>query len=84
MPAQHLPVLLALGVALTLGQRNRSSFVEHLETLLESHPERAIEYAVKGMLPKNRLGRAMFKKLKVYAGESHPHKAQNPEKFEIA
>lgn len=55
----------------------------NLETLLESHPERAIEYAVKGMLPKNRLGRAMFKKLKVYRGSEHPHSAQQPQPLEI-
>ncbi len=44
--------------------------------MLEIHPERVIQHAVKGMLPKTKLGRAMFKKLKVYAGESHPHEAQ--------
>ncbi len=43
------------------------------------HPERVIELAVKGMLPKNKLGKAMAKKLKVYAGADHPHKAQRPE-----
>jgi large subunit ribosomal protein L13 len=47
-----------------------------LETMLNTHPERVIEHAVKGMLPRNKLGRAMFKKLKVYPGDSHPHKAQ--------
>lgn len=49
-----------------------------LDKLLATHPERAIEIAVKGMLPKNSLGRAMFKKLKVYAGVEHPHAAQQP------
>ena len=44
--------------------------------LSASHPTRVIEFAVKGMLPKNRLGRAMFKKLKVYSGGEHPHHAQ--------
>lgn len=48
----------------------------NLEKLLQTHPTRAIEYAVKGMLPHNRLGAAMFKKLKVYAGTEHPHEAQ--------
>src|SRR3972149_350376 len=48
------------------------------ETLLRSHPERVIEWAVQGMLPKNRLGRAMAKKLKVYRGAAHPHQAQQP------
>lgn len=47
--------------------------------LLEQKPERIIEKAVWGMLPKNRLGRAMIKKLKVYKGAEHPHKAQSPE-----
>ena len=46
------------------------------EDMLATHPTRVIEHAVKGMLPHNRLGRAMFKKLKVYAGDSHPHQAQ--------
>ena len=50
-----------------------------LRGLLERHPERAITYAVKGMLPKNRIGRKMFKKLKVYAGPDHPHEAQQPQ-----
>ena len=47
-----------------------------LERMLEKHPTRVIEYAVKGMLPHNRLGAAMFKKLKVYPGAEHPHQAQ--------
>lgn len=47
--------------------------------LLAQKPERLIEIAVKGMLPKNKLGRAMFKKLKVYGGVDHPHQAQHPE-----
>jgi large subunit ribosomal protein L13 len=54
-----------------------------LEKLLEKHPERAIEFAVKGMLPKNPLGRAMFKKLHVFAGDKHPHAAQQPKALEI-
>ena len=49
----------------------------------EKHPERVIEYAVKGMLPKSRLGRSMFGKLKVYAGPNHPHEAQKPEVYEV-
>jgi large subunit ribosomal protein L13 len=51
--------------------------------LLDKDPRKAIEKAVWGMLPKNRLGRAMLKKLKVYAGPDHPHKAQQPQPFEI-
>ena len=49
------------------------------EHLLNQHPERLMQLAVKGMLPKTKLGRSMFKKLKVYAGNQHPHQAQNPE-----
>ena len=49
------------------------------ERMLRTHPERVIEWAVQGMLPKGRLGRAMFKKLKVYRGAEHPHAAQKPE-----
>ncbi|WP_419419317.1 50S ribosomal protein L13 [Legionella sp. D16C41] len=48
-----------------------------------SHPERVIELAVKGMLPKNVLGRQMYRKLKVYAGSEHPHTAQQPKELEI-
>ncbi|MDP2729229.1 MAG: 50S ribosomal protein L13 [Dehalococcoidales bacterium] len=47
-----------------------------LEEMLESHPARVIEHAVTGMLPRNRLGAQMIKKLKVYAGDTHPHQAQ--------
>ena len=54
-----------------------------LEKLLAEHPERAIEIAVKGMLPKNPLGRAMFRKLHVFAGTEHPHQAQQPKPLEI-
>ncbi|AZZ82974.1 MULTISPECIES: 50S ribosomal protein L13 [Gordonia] len=51
--------------------------------LLETFPERVIEKAIKGMLPSNKLGRAMASKLKVYAGPNHPHAAQRPVPFEI-
>ena len=50
--------------------------------MLEEHPERVVEFAVKGMLPKNALGREMFRKLRVYAGSEHPHTAQQPEPYE--
>ena len=53
------------------------------EKLMEKAPERTIQNAVKGMLPKGPLGRAMFKKLKVYAGEEHPHTAQQPQDLNI-
>jgi large subunit ribosomal protein L13 len=54
-----------------------------LQKLLNEHPERAIEFAVKGMLPKNILGRKMFKKLHVFAGAEHPHTAQQPKALEL-
>ncbi|MGI9270104.1 MAG: 50S ribosomal protein L13 [Porticoccus sp.] len=53
------------------------------EKLIEKAPERTIQNAVKGMLPKGPLGRAMFKKLKVYAGQNHPHSAQTPQTIDI-
>ena len=55
----------------------------NLSKLRATHPERILETAVKGMLPKNALGRAMFKKLKVYAGETHNHTAQQPQPLDI-
>jgi large subunit ribosomal protein L13 len=54
-----------------------------LKDLLATHPERVIEFGVKGMLPKNPLGRAMYRKLKVYAGAEHPHTAQQPQALDI-
>ena len=54
-----------------------------LRNLLQRHPARVIEHAVRGMLPKNRLGRQMFKKLKAYAGPDHPHAAQQPKQLEL-
>ncbi|MCD9027293.1 50S ribosomal protein L13 [Luteimonas sp. BDR2-5] len=56
---------------------------ETLGQALERHPERVIEIAVKGMLPKNPLGRAMYRKLKVYKGSEHPHSAQQPQPLEL-
>ena len=53
-----------------------------LRNLLQKHPTRVIKHAVRGMLPKNRLGRRMFKKLKAYAGPDHPHAAQQPKPLE--
>ena len=51
--------------------------------MIETHPERVIEMAVKGMLPKNALGRSMYMKLKVYAGAEHPHQGQQPEPLDV-
>jgi len=53
-----------------------------LRRMMEKHPERVIRFAVKGMLPKNKLGRQMLKKLKVYSGAEHPHTAQRPRVLE--
>jgi large subunit ribosomal protein L13 len=51
--------------------------------VMAKKPERIFEYAIKGMLPKNRLGRQLFKNLHVYAGDQHPHEAQNPKVLEL-
>lgn len=64
--------------------RRHTGYVGGLKTVTlrqqrEEHPERIIAHAVKGMLPKGPLGRKIFKKLKIYAGPEHPHKAQQPE-----
>jgi len=53
------------------------------ETLMEKNPTRAVYYAVKGMLPRNSLGKLMLRSLKIYANEVHPHQAQNPKKIEV-
>ena len=86
----HVVVINAAKVELTgrklMGKlyRTHSGYIGGLretraDTMLRTHPERVIEWAVQGMLPKNRLGRAMAKKLKVYRGSAHPHQAQRPE-----
>ena len=58
--------------------------VENVERVRQRRPELLIERAVKGMVPHNRLGRAVLKKLKVYTGAEHPHEAQNPKPFSVA
>jgi large subunit ribosomal protein L13 len=68
--------------------RRHSGYLGGLKTttakdVRQDQPSRIIEEAIKGMLPKTKLGRAMFKKLKVYAGASHPHQAQRPEPLSI-
>ena len=65
-----------------------SGYVGHLRStsfkrMFAEHPERVVEIAVKGMLPKNPLGRAMFRKLRVYAGSEHGHQAQQPRSLEL-
>ena len=62
------------------GYIGSTSFTK-LDLMRKSHPERIVEKAVWGMLPKNRLGRAIFKHLKVYTGPSHPHEAQKPKEL---
>ena len=56
---------------------------ERFQDVLRKHPERVFEHAVKGMLPHNKLGRQIIKKMKVYAGPDHPHVAQRPEAFTV-
>jgi large subunit ribosomal protein L13 len=56
---------------------------ESFKDLIKTKPERVIEHAVKGMIPHTKLGRQIYKKLKVYAGPEHPHSAQQPEQFTI-
>lgn len=90
----HVIVLNASKVVLT-GKKLDQKFYRHhslypgglkeikYRHLMADKPERAVEHAIKGMLPKNSLGRAMFKKLKVYKGSEHEHQAQSPEKLEL-
>jgi large subunit ribosomal protein L13 len=56
---------------------------ERFSDLIRKNPQRVFEHAIKGMLPHNRLGRQIIKKLKVYAGSEHPHKAQRPETYPV-
>ncbi len=90
----YVVVLNASRVKLTGNKADQKTYFRHsgymggeklipFRRMLESHPERIIELAVKGMLPKNALGREMRKKLKVYAGEEHPHQGQQPQPLEL-
>jgi large subunit ribosomal protein L13 len=90
----HVIVVNAEGVRLTGGKENKKVAYHHsgfpggltetpYERLLAERPAFAVEKAVRGMLPKNRLGRAMAKKLQVYAGPEHPHRAQKPEPLRL-
>jgi large subunit ribosomal protein L13 len=85
----HVLVINAEKVALTGRKMDQKMYYRHsgypgglkqepIKRVLERHPERVIEDAVRGMLPKGKLGRAMYKKLRVYAGSDHPHAAQQP------
>jgi len=90
----HVVVLNAAKIRVTGDKLRQKSYFRHsnypgglreesLGALLERKPELVIERAVKGMLPQNRLGRAMFRKLKVYRGAEHPHQAQQPATVEL-
>ncbi|MEM7368557.1 MAG: 50S ribosomal protein L13 [Bacteroidota bacterium] len=90
----HVVVINAEKVRLTGNKWNAKKYIRHTgypggqreivaKDLMSKHPTRMIENAVKGMLPKNRLGRAIIKNMKIYAGPEHPHDSQQPEVFEI-
>jgi large subunit ribosomal protein L13 len=90
----YVVVVNASKVRLTGDKADKKAYFRHtgyiggekfipFRSMLERHPERVIELAVKGMLPKNNLGRLMRRKLKVYGGAEHPHAAQQPEAREI-
>jgi large subunit ribosomal protein L13 len=90
----HIVVLHADKIAVTGHKLDDKIYYHHtghlggiksiaLGKLLKEHPERAIQFAVKGMLPKTTLGRKMFRKLHVFAGDKHPHSAQQPKPLEI-
>lgn len=90
----YLVVVNAEKVRVTGNKRQDKTYYRHtgyighlksrsLQQMLDEHPERVLEAAVKGMLPHNPLGRAMFKKLKVYAGPEHRHQAQQPQTLEV-
>ena len=90
----YIVVVNAEKVAVTGNKRkdkmyhHHTGFIGHLkstnfEKLIDKAPNRPLEFAVKGMLPKGPLGRAMFKKLKVYAGTEHPHTAQQPKTLDV-
>lgn len=90
----HIIVINAEKVAVTGNKLRDKQYHQHsgylgglktiaLGKMLQEHPERAIEYAVKGMLPKTILGRQMFRKLHVFAGTAHPHTAQQPKPLDL-
>ena len=88
----HVVVINASGIKMTGNKAAQKFYYRHsnyiggikavsAEELLEKHPERVLEHAVKGMLPGSKLGRQMFKNLRIYASSEHPHAAQKPEPF---
>ena len=90
----HVVVVNASKVALSGNKADQKTYFRHsgymghekhipFKKMIENHPERVIELAVKGMLPKNTLGRHMREKLRVYPGVEHPHEGQNPQPLKI-
>ena len=90
----YVVILNAEKIQLTGGKAESKRYFRHsgyiggekqipFKRMIETHPERVLNLAVKGMLPKNALGRAMRKKLKVYAGNEHPHQGQDPQPLEL-
>jgi large subunit ribosomal protein L13 len=90
----HVVVINAKQIALTGAKNENKKYFRHtlypggsywvtVRDLMEKHPERVVQQAVKGMLPHTKLGRAMFKKLKVYPGPEHPHAAQRPVSWDL-
>jgi len=90
----HIVIVNAAKIRVTGDKMNQKKYYRHtgypggiketvLSDELENNPERVIERAVKGMLPKNSLGRTMFRKLRVYAGPDHSHQAQQPKALEF-
>lgn len=90
----HVIVVNAEKVTLTGRKAQQKTYFRHsgwmggekeipFERMIDTYPERVIELAVKGMLPKNKLGRQMKKKLRVYAGSDHPHESQQPQTLEL-
>lgn len=90
----YVVVINAEKVALTGNKADQKTYFRHsgymggekhipFRRMIERHPDRVIELAVRGMLPKNTLGRHMRRKLKVYAGTEHPHQSQQPQQLEI-
>ena len=90
----HVVVINAKQIALTGAKNEDKKYFRHtlypggsywvtIRDLMEKHPERVVQQAVKGMLPHTKLGRAMFKKLKVYPGPEHPHAAQRPVSWDL-
>jgi large subunit ribosomal protein L13 len=90
----HVVVVNASKVRLTGKKADKKTYFRHsgymggerfipFRRMIQTHPERVVEMAVKGMLPKNALGRSLGKKLKVYAGAEHPHQGQQPEPLDV-